>query len=284
MKKEVGNFRKQFEVDEISHRKEKFGSTIEYDYKKLENEQELEEPKAAENEQLNVRPSENTISFENEIPLDDSMPESKSSQEGDPKKIVEDLQKRELRLIVESERTFFPWFKISVMLASWLGIFFFALLRGGTHMPSIIGIPTCSWKYWSLFSLPWPVVFAFVVVCAFYLFKKNARKQQLQYKYVDGELQWTLGSLTIFPLICVLAGVLSALIGLGAGSLILPVLLELGSNASSAAATINLMILLSSTSQAIQFYITGKIQNDYGLSSFLFHFCFFESEKIFSIL
>ena len=65
---------------------------------------------------------------------------------------------------------------------------------------------------------------------------------------------------------------MSALVGMGAGALVLPFLLELGANASSASATINFMLLLSSASQVLQFLITGRIQIDYLLAYFALGF------------
>lgn len=177
----------------------------------------------------------------------------------------EDFESMELKRLLADERTFFPYFKFFGLACNWLLIFVLSLIRGGVHgTPSVIGISVCSAAYWFYYVLPIPLILGFVCIAVAYLLIKNNRKSQLGHKFMEGELKWDTKTLLIATNMCLLAGVSSSFLGIGAGTLIAPILLEMGMNGTVSSATTSFMVLLSSSVTSLQYFVLGKVPLDYG--------------------
>ena len=62
-----------------------------------------------------------------------------------------------------------------------------------------------------------------------------------------------------------MSGCLSAMLGIGGGLIISPLLLEIGLHPLIASSTSNFLVLFTSSSTSIQFSLFGMVKQDYGL-------------------
>ncbi|KAL9650441.1 hypothetical protein ABK040_004665 [Willaertia magna] len=170
----------------------------------------------------------------------------------------------ELQRIYESERST-PIGKVIVLLLCWLTIFVLSLMKGGHGSPSIVGVERCSVGYWILTAMSFPVLGAMTLFVAVYLLKTHKKKVNLNYQFVEGDVHWNAYNVTIYPVACVGAGILAALLGIGGGMVKSPLLLILGSDPVASQATTSFMILFTSSISTAQYLIAGALPLDYGI-------------------
>ena len=76
---------------------------------------------------------------------------------------------------------------------------------------------------------------------------------------------WSSRAVTLYPLACVLAGVAAGLLGIGGGMIKGPLLLEMGLVPQAAAATSAFMILFTSSSSTLQFFLVDALSAEHVL-------------------
>jgi len=86
-------------------------------------------------------------------------------------------------------------------------------------------------------------------------------------------LKWDSQAALRYSLLCLVAGFLSALCGIGGSTIKGPLLLEMGLHPILAKSTSQLMLVSTVSSSAIQFYISGFIPPQYGLVFFMLGIC-----------
>ena len=78
----------------------------------------------------------------------------------------------------------------------------------------------------------------------FRIYQKNFYNLKIQnYNFLKGDIHWTIRNSLLIPLICLSAGILAGLLGLGGGMVIGPVFLELGVLTQVAANTSSFIIV-----------------------------------------
>ncbi|PAN28094.1 hypothetical protein PAHAL_5G130600 [Panicum hallii] len=152
----------------------------------------------------------------------------------------------------------FPWKDVALLVMVWLCFFALHVLIGDKHGKGVIKIKPCGVAYWliTLFQLPAAVAFT-----AYIMYAK--RKKHDAHSQEDGKadllgatMEPTLPSLT-FPLAAFVTGALSGLFGIGGGLLLNPVLLQIGINPQTAAATSSFMVLFCASMSMVQFMLLG---------------------------
>ncbi len=117
-----------------------------------------------------------------------------------------------LQKILEEERVT-PFFNVKVIVILFIGVLVMNLLKGGGAFPSPIGITCGSNAFWisNIIILGWIV--AITIYCRNYLVKRNAQKQSIGYKTVEGDIQWDERATLVYPSICCLAGFFAGMFG-----------------------------------------------------------------------
>jgi len=139
------------------------------------------------------------------------------------------------------------------------------IILGGEGNGSIVGIECGSVLYWVLWALLFPVIGSIAFFLAYTTRKRYVRKVQLGFRFLRGDVQWTVRSLILFPLGSFAAGLAAGMIGVGGGTIKAPLLLELGLIPETTAATVAYMIFFTSSCTTSQFLIHGMLQYDYAI-------------------
>lgn len=144
-----------------------------------------------------------------------------------------------------------PWKKIGTLFGLFVGIVVLSLLQGGKQFASPIGISQDSFLYPIVAFLP----IIFLTVFSHYSMKnvmQTFQKQQNPYYILSpDEIQWTPRSIRYFPILSILAGMVSGMFGIGGGIINGPLLLEIGIEPSAASAMTATTVLFSSASTFI---------------------------------
>jgi len=166
-------------------------------------------------------------------------------------------------ILKEESRT--PWSTLFVLIVCWVIIFLISLFKGAHGAPSVIGVVQCSPLYWVLSVVVFPIVFVMTLLIGWYLVHSHNKKVRLNYSFQQGDVQYTVANVIWYPLLCVFAGIMASLVGIGGGMIKSPLLLELGVPPSVAGASASFMILFTSSISTVQFVILGLLPWDYGL-------------------
>lgn len=132
----------------------------------------------------------------------------------------------------------------------------YALFKEGV----IDGIPECSAGWWVWYMLPIPI---FAVIAFFIgrviLAPLHERRVRAGYEYLDTDLKWDLDTLKRFPLISFVAGVAAALLGIGGGMVLGPMMLDLGIMPQVVSATNGFLIILTASGSVVQYLANGRL-------------------------
>ncbi len=144
----------------------------------------------------------------------------------------------------------FPLRKLSYLLATWLAIFGSAVLKGGD---GVKGFVQCgSNAYWTVVMLPATVAVPLTYSFGRELVLKSEQKKSIGYRAARGDIRWDKKCTTLYPAICFACGVAAGALGIAAGMILSPILLELGMIPAVAAATSGFAVLF--TSSCTRFY------------------------------
>lgn len=159
---------------------------------------------------------------------------------------------------VYDEESKMPWTTIALLLGCWVVVLVLSVIIKTT-------VECNGAVYWVLNVLFVPSLAAFTVAGALLLHRKNKRNEELGYHYAPMDLKWTTKNLITWPIVFIIAGIMSSLLGIGGGMVIAPLLLETGMNPVVSSSTTACMTLFTSSSAAIQFMIISTSTWDYFL-------------------
>jgi uncharacterized membrane protein YfcA len=99
--------------------------------------------------------------------------------------------------------------------------------------------------YWAsaMLTVPWTLVFFFGY--RNYLIKRENRKLELGFEFVEGDVHWDARNTTVYPVLCIFAGFFAGLFGVGGGIIKGPLMLEMGILPIVASANAATMILFT---------------------------------------
>lgn len=177
----------------------------------------------------------------------------------------DDLQAGELELVSKGTTSEFsytfeshpetpklPMNSICLICLNYFSILLFALMKGGgageNQAKSIIGLSACSTGYWLLVAF-------YIIFCIFSTLQA--------YKYARSILKWSKSNLICYSSIAFLGGIGSGMLGLGGGVIISPLMLDIGVSPQSTAASSSLMVLFTSSSTTLQFFLGDMLDVQY---------------------
>ena len=152
----------------------------------------------------------------------------------------------ELQALLDSERET-PWEKVRMVTAMIVAVIILNLAKGGSgSFPSPLGIKCGSWGYWGMTGLVFLLIILVSIRMRTMLIEKWRLKRRLNYRYVEGDVEWTPRNTIIYPCICFFAGFFAGLFGVGGGIVKGPLMLEMGVNPLVASGTVAVMIMYTS--------------------------------------
>ena len=144
----------------------------------------------------------------------------------------------------------YPVNTIALICLNYFGVLLFALMKGGGAggVSSVVGIEPCSAAYWLLVSV-------YTIFCAVSTITAS--------KFAKDQLHWSLSNLICYSTIAFLGGIGSGMLGLGGGVIISPLMLDIGVSPQSTAASSSLMVLFTSSSTSLQFFLGDMLDLQY---------------------
>ena len=160
----------------------------------------------------------------------------------------------------------FPRRKLWYAGASWCVVAAVSLARGGHGAPSVLpGVACGNAAYWLLLLAAWAALAALTAaVRALLLAEADAVSSSVDEQRAASTLTWTRATTVAVPALCFGAGVAAGMLGIGGGMLIGPLLLELGVEPLSVAATGAFVVLVADTSVAAQYGVLGLLPGALG--------------------
>jgi len=144
---------------------------------------------------------------------------------------------------------------------AWIIIAFFSILKGGEGGSGIVDCGTLA--YWGLVLAPVPLIVGMVWKMGNDLADMHEEKERLGFEFVEGDLLWTRRNVRIYPLYTITAGFAAGALGIAAGTILGPILLEMGMVPLVGTASSGFMVIFTASSTSFQFLIMGQLQIDY---------------------
>lgn len=144
---------------------------------------------------------------------------------------------------------------------TYLAALLFAFCAGSKANPSLVGIEICTAGYWILFG-------GYSLVCAVLqgVFGWLMMRQLAQGKEkLPGDMPWSSRSITGLGMCGFAAGLAGAMLGIGGGVIIGPVLLSYNVHAQTTAATAIFMVCFGASISTLQYIIQGILPLDYAI-------------------
>lgn len=159
-----------------------------------------------------------------------------------------------------------PLANLSILVTMFVVVLLINLLKGGGAFKSPIGIECGSKSFWiaNVVMLGW-IVFISIGVRQ-YLVQRWRLKQEVQYPYVEGDIEWTPRNTIVYPCFCCLAGFFAGMFGVGGGIVKGPLMLAMGVHPSVSSASSACMILFTSFTATTSFVVFGLLVPDYAVA------------------
>ena len=171
--------------------------------------------------------------------------------------------------IIESERNI-PIMKVVWISGMFIVVILLNLVKGGNQgsFQSPLGIQCGSYGYWGLtvLNLIWILIVS--VIMRNILLNEWKLKDRIHYKYIDTDIEWTPINTIIYPLLCIFAGLVAGMFGVGGGIVFGPMMLEMGIHPMVASATSAVMIFFTSVVASSSYIVFGTLTYDYAVYLF----------------
>ncbi|GAU30595.1 hypothetical protein TSUD_392860 [Trifolium subterraneum] len=145
------------------------------------------------------------------------------------------------------------WQRILVLLAVWLSF--------------LNDVEICSFWYWVLFAMQFPVAFLVFGCEAVKLYldhKKRMHTGSIEY-ICEASIEWSATSLAFCAMCGIVGGIVGGLLGSGGGFILGPLLLEIGVIPQVASSTATFVMMFSSSLSVFEFYFLNRFPLPYAL-------------------
>jgi uncharacterized membrane protein YfcA len=150
--------------------------------------------------------------------------------------------------------------KIALLFLSFIGV------AGLDMAKELAPCGSQSYVLSTLLTIPYVLVFFFGYRS--YLMKRQKEKLACGFEFLKGDVQWDERSTILYPLLCVFAGFFAGMFGVGGGIIKGPLMLEMGILPQVAAANAAAMILFTTATACLSFFLFGAV--DHEVASLLF--------------
>jgi uncharacterized membrane protein YfcA len=188
--------------------------------------------------------------------------DEEEQEQDDPK----ELEKR--RLFLQDDSRQYPKEKIAFLILLWIGLTVITFLKGGKGIDSVIGITCEDPAYIVLVAAQFLWTFGFAAVFGWKNTKRTQERLAVNYPFQEHDVLWNFKKLQFYSFFTFVAGIVAGLIGIGGGMVLGPLMLVMGIHPSVSTATTASMILLTSSSVAVMFVMSGLVPWQYALYFF----------------
>lgn len=189
------------------------------------------------------------------------------SIQDDPK----DLEKR--RQFLENDARQYPKEKIGCLILLWAGLTIITFLKGGKGVDSAVGLTCEDAGFYVLIASQFLWTLGFAVVFGYKNVKGTQERLDVNYPFNEADVLWDYKKLRFYSFFTFVAGIVAGLIGIGGGMVLGPLMLVMGINPRVSTATTATMILLTSSSVAVMFVMSGLVPWEYAV--YFFFVCLF---------
>ena len=175
----------------------------------------------------------------------------------DPK----ELEKR--RQFLEDDARQYPKDKIAGLILLWAGLTVITFLKGGKGVDSVIGVTCEDDGFFVLLAAQFLWTLGFGAVFGFKNVKATQARLAVNYPFNEEDVLWDAKKLQLYSFITFMAGIVAGLIGIGGGMVLGPMMLVMGINPRVSTATTATMVLLTSSSVAVMFVLSGQVPWEY---------------------
>lgn len=193
--------------------------------------------------------------------------DNNNEEEDDPK----DLEKR--RQFLEDDARQYPKEKLAFLIILWAGLTVITFLKGGKGVDSVIGLTCEDAGFYVLVAAQFLWTLGFAAVFGWKNVKATQERLDVNYPFHEADVLWDLKKLQFYSFFTFVAGIVAGLIGIGGGMVLGPLMLVMGINPRVSTATTATMILLTSSSVAVMFVMSGLVPWEYALYFFCICLC-----------
>jgi len=183
-------------------------------------------------------------------------------EEDDPKQ----LEQR--RKFLEEDSRQYPFEKISYLILLWIGLTIITFLKGGKGVDSVIGINCQDAGFYVLVAAQFLWTLGFAAVFGYKNVKGVNERVAVNYPFNETDVMWDFKKLQFYSFFTFVAGIVAGLIGIGGGMVLGPLMIVMGVNPRVSTATTATMILLTSSSVAVMFVMSGLVPWQYAVYFF----------------
>jgi len=201
---------------------------------------------------------------------DNSEEDERNQEEKDKKKAIEHYKARQIHYIKSLEAKKIPWNKIGIISIGIVFLTIFSLLKGSKNVKSIAGVPMCSAGFFVLTFAFVPVSLCILAYLVYSYSKLHDHKKDIGYEFDDEDLHWTVKYCVKIAVIGFFIGVAAGMLGIGAGIVTGPILLDLGIHPRVASYTSSFITLFAATATTIQYMIFGVLNYQYAGMAIIF--------------
>jgi len=152
---------------------------------------------------------------------------------------------------------------LGVVLGAWVIVAVCEMLKGGGKDTSFFHCGSLG--FYVFWLVPLPIVILMSWYNGWELQKRYERKVACGYRFADGDVHWRASSVRFYSGMGIICGACAGSLGIAAGTLVGPLLLQFGMNPQVAVASSAFMVLFTASSTTFQYYLLGRLLPDYAL-------------------
>ena len=136
-------------------------------------------------------------------------------------------------------------------------------IRGSRGVNSVVGLQPCGDVFWILYAVFVLILIALGAFGIFYARYTYKCKVGCGYEFIEGDIKWTWTQIVVLTAYSSVGFMLATFVGIGPGAMITPLLLQLGLNAFSCAATQAYISQFTVIANSIQFAFVGVLNYEF---------------------
>jgi len=200
---------------------------------------------------------------------------AKATMDTDSEEVsLDDSKVLELRRhYLEEDSRQYPREKLACLVLLWAGLTVITFLKGGKGVNSVIGVTCKDAGFYVLVAAQFLWTIGFAAAFGYKNVKSTQARLAVNYPFNEEDVLWDWKKLRLYSFFTFVAGIVAGLIGIGGGMILGPLMLVMGINPQVSTATTATLILLTSSSVAVMFVLSGQVPWEYALYFFCICLC-----------